>query len=142
MHDETGRNLPALSETADSRDPDSEAAFVARISRMLDRRDRWGWILILVHLGILIYAGWLSFCIPGLFAQLLGANPNPNFMNEVVLIGIVLGVKLGLLLHHSISGIMSSLLGFRTERLLVQYFQDLHRHHVSSESENAIDRTL
>lgn len=53
-------------------------------------------------------------------------NPNPNALpEEIVAVGVILGLNVGFFFHSSLMGLASALTGFRSERLLVQYFNRL-----------------
>ena len=59
-----------------------------------------------------------------------GANPNPD---QILLVAVIVGITFGLMFQHSVWGILGALSGFRSERLLIRYY-DEHVASVASES--------
>ena len=129
MHDTEYQHDPFLPLRPFSRPKISDEDYVARIAKSLQLWDRWRWLAILFHLAILVAVIWFGFSVVVLVQKLQGmwGNQNQNALPEgVVLIGIILGLKVGFFLHTSLMGIINALAGFRSERLLVEYFNRLY----------------
>ena len=128
MYDTEYKPNPFLPLQAISRPKTSDEKYVARIAKSLQWWDRWRWLAVLFHLAILSAVIWLGFNAVAFVQNLQGmwGNKNPNGLpEEVVLIGIILGLKVGFMLHSSVMGVINAVAGFRSERLLVQYFNKL-----------------
>jgi hypothetical protein len=125
MHDTDDQHDPFLPLRTISRPRTSDEEYVAKIAESLQWWDRWRWLAILFHAAIVGVAIWFGFSVVALVRGFQGmwGNQNQNVMPEgVVLIGIILGLKIGFFLHGSLMGLVNALAGFRCERLLVQCF--------------------
>ena len=106
--------------------PDYE--YVAKIAKSLQWWDRWRWLAILFHVAILAAVIWLGFSTVEIVQGFRGLwpNQNQNAMPESVV--LILGLKIGFFFHSSLMGVLIAFAGFRTERLLVQSFEDRPAH--------------
>lgn len=100
-----------------------DATYIESLRKTLVWWDRWRWLGIVTHVGILValvYLGdeFLSF-IRGMQAMFPGANPN---VDAVILAGACAGLTFGLMLQGSVWAIITAVSGLRTERLLVEYY--------------------
>jgi len=106
----------------------TDEEYVAKIAKSLRGWQRWRWLAVLFHTVMLGGIVWLGFNVVDLVRGFQGMLPNqdPSAMLDVVVpLGILLGLKVGFLLQASMMGIISALTGFRTERLLIQYRDNL-----------------
>jgi len=128
MHDTDHQHDPFLPLRTFSRPRTSDEEYVAKIAKSLQWWDRWRGLAILFHVAILGAVIWIGLSVVALVQKLQGVwgNQNQNVMpQEVVLIGIILGLKVGFFFHGSLMGVINAVAGFRSERLLVQYFNQL-----------------
>lgn len=128
MYDTEYKHDPFLPLRPISQPKTSDEEYVAKIAKSLQWWDRWRWLAVLFHLAILGAVIWFGLSVVALVQTLQGmwGNQNPNVLpEEVVLIGIILGLKVGFFLHSSLMGVINAVAGFRSERLLVQYFNKL-----------------
>ena len=128
MYDTEYQHDPFLPLRPISQPKTSDEEYVAKIAKSLQWWDRWRWLAVALHLAILGAVIWFGFSVVTLVRnfQDMWGNQNPNVLPEgVVLIGIILGLKVGFFLHSSVMGVITAVAGFRTERLLVQYFNRL-----------------
>ena len=124
MHDTDYQHDPFLPLRPISQPKTSDEEYVAKIAKSLQWWDRWRWLAVLFHLAILGAIIWFGFSAVALVQNLQNMWGN-QLPEEVVLIGIILGLKVGFSFHFSLMGVINALAGFRSERLLVQYFNKL-----------------
>lgn len=103
--------------------PDDE--YIAVLRRSIALWDRWRYWLILIHVAMLVAAIWLlTTAIPLIIGLVQPANAPIAMMGFIF--GIVLGLSLGGILQHIFHGLVLSLGGFRSERLLVKHHDALN----------------
>jgi hypothetical protein len=111
-----------------SRPKSSDEEYVGKIAKSLQWWDRWRWLAILLHVAILGVVIWFGFRVVALVDEFhrIWGNQNQNLMpRQLVLIGIILGLKVGFFFYGSLMSLINAVAGFRSERLLVQYFNQL-----------------
>jgi len=125
MHSQHSTDTPPfgpLSAYIHRRQPE-DAAYIESLRKSFIWWDRWRWLGIALHLGILVAVVCLAdrfvFFIRGMQAMLPAANPN---VEAVILAGACAGATFGFMLQGSIWGIISAISGLRSERLLVRYY--------------------
>ncbi len=119
MHNSKYQHAPFLP----MRPKTSDEVYIAKIAKSLQWWDRWRWLAILLHVAILGAVIWFGFSVVALVQKLQGmwGNQNPNVVPEgVVLIGIILGLKVGFFFQSSLMGVVNAVAGCRSERLLVE----------------------
>jgi hypothetical protein len=110
-----------------SRYKTTDSEYVAKIAKSMKWWDRWRWLALPIQAAVIAAIVWFGFNVVELVKNFQGLNQNANVMaEEVVLVGIVLGLKVGFFLHSSVMGLFQSLSGFRTERLLIRIFYEQH----------------
>ncbi len=101
----------------------SDEEYVAGIAKSLQWWDRWRSVAILFHVAVVAGVVWLGFSAVDLIKKFQGMLGNQNRMpEEIVIIGIILGMTVGIHLQKSVLGVIDALTGLRTERLLAQHF--------------------
>jgi hypothetical protein len=105
----------------------SDDEFVEKLRKSLRWWDRWRWAGVALHGAIIATVLWLAFQFVKLLQGMQALFPQQNPMpDEVFLICVVLGAKLGLLLHGSAWALMNNLVGMRSERLLVKCYDAMN----------------
>lgn len=108
--------------------PTSDEKYIAKLRWGLlitERMKRW---IIPLQVGLLVASIWLYWQVMELMlGQIKAVNPNanPNFMWAGFAIGILLGLNFGLMLHGIVHTMYLLLIGSRSDRLLVKYYDAL-----------------
>lgn len=105
-----------------------DAAFLEKIRRSVAWWDRWRWLGVVLHAAIIGFVVWLSFQIVELIQWMNGPAPQGVMPETVVVLGVVLGAKMGFLLQQAVWGALMSLGGFRAERLAIAYHDAIEQH--------------
>ncbi|TWT29128.1 hypothetical protein KOR42_55830 [Thalassoglobus neptunius] len=111
-----------------SRQKSSDEEYVAKIAKSLQRWDRWRWCAVLFYvafLGAVIWLGFRTVATVRFFHGMWGNQNQAPLAEEIVAVGVILGLNVGFLFHSSLMGLATAFTGFRNERLLVKYFNRL-----------------
>ena len=105
-----------------SRSTDLE--YVARIRRSVELWDRYRVALVGLSVALLGAAVWILPKGIQLLIGLIGGNAGPRLVGFAT--GAFLGLAAGHILHSTVNLLIMGLAGFRTERLLLQYYDEDH----------------
>jgi hypothetical protein len=105
-----------------------DAEYLEKMRRSIGWWDRWRWLAVAVHVTIIILVVWGSFHIVESIRFLNGLAPQGAMPETVVLLGVVLGLKLGIVLEHSIGSLLMGIGGLRAERLAIAYHDAIEQH--------------
>ena len=100
--------------------PDDE--YVARLRRSVALWDRWRPWLFLMYLVLIAAATWLLTKAVRLLLALAQPGDAPLPLLGFIA-GAVMGLAFGWMIHHALFGLVSTLRGFRSERMLLDHYR-------------------
>jgi len=105
----------------------NDIQYIEKMRKTLRWWDRWRGFGIALHVTIMAALIWLghkfALLIREMQAAFPGANPDAD---QVVLVAACVGAYLGFMFHHSMCAILMAFSGFRSDRMLLQFY-DQHR---------------
>ena len=104
---------------------ESDDEYVAKLTKYLERLDRWKWRIVTFHAAIICVYIWLVFF---LFETL---EKTPDLIKDTspewgAFAGLLFGGLTGYVVGHYFSVLIFTLRGFRTERLLIKHYRSGH----------------
>jgi len=95
--------------------------YVAKLRRTIAWWDRWRYWMILLHVILLACVSWMTVRLSQTLLELAEPEDVP-FTIVGLLLGAVVGFSFGWMFYGLLQGLVTAISGFRSERLLLQYY--------------------
>ena len=103
----------------------NDIQYIEKMRTTLRWWDRCRWFGIALHVSLLAAIIWLGYKFELLICELQAAFPvaNPN-ANGVVFVAALVGITFGSMFQHSVWSVLTAVSGMRSERLMVQLYDE------------------
>lgn len=101
----------------------NDIEYIEKMRTTLHWWDRWRWFGIALHVALVAALIWLGYKFEPLICEMQAAFPGANpDADKVILVAALVGITFGYMFHHSVWGILIAMSGLRSERLLIQLY--------------------